>query len=77
VLSYNLSTDLYRLDIYHRDQTNTKPISTTLKVNADKLTVDFWRNVYTLNYEVLKLPNGQVPKITEPSVSQWVPATSS
>jgi len=24
-------------------------------MNAAKLTVDFWRNVYTLNYDVLRL----------------------
>ncbi|MEA3413412.1 MAG: hypothetical protein U9R74_18030 [Pseudomonadota bacterium] len=75
VLSFNIGTNLYRLDIYHPDQTDTDPISTTFNVNAAKLTVDFWRNVYTLNYELLKLPDGSVPSITEPSVSQWVPST--
>jgi hypothetical protein len=36
-------------------------------------TVDFWRNVHTLNYEVLHLPG---PGITEPTVSLWVPTNS-
>jgi hypothetical protein len=75
VLSFNQGTNLYRLDIYHPDQTDTNPISTTQNVNAAKLTVDFWRNVYTLNYEVLKLPDEKVPSFTEPSVSLWVPST--
>ena len=77
VLSFNQSTNLYRLDIYHQKQTDTDPISTTQGVNAAKLTVDFWRNVYTLNYELLQLPDGTVPSITEPSVSLWVPSTPS
>ena len=75
VLSYNRSTNLYRLDIYHPEQSDSQPISTTQSVNAAKLTVDFWRNVYTLNYELLRLPGGAVPAITEPSVSLWVPST--
>jgi hypothetical protein len=74
VLSYNQSTNLYRMDIYHPEQSDTNPISTTQQVNAAKLTVDFWRNVYTLNYELLQLPGGGVPGITEPSISLWVPS---
>ncbi len=75
VLSYNNS--VYRLDIYHPDQSGTTPISTTMGFNAAKVTVDYWRNVYSLNYEVLRLPNGALPAngVTEPSVSQWIPAT--
>ncbi len=77
VLSYDKSTNplLYRLDIYHPGQTGTAPIATTENMNADKLTVDFWRNVYTLNYEVLQLPGGGFPGATEPSVSLWQPST--
>jgi hypothetical protein len=73
VLSYNENTFLYRMDIYHPTQAGTAPISTTQHINAAKLTVDFWRNVYTLNYEVLHLPG---PGITEPTVSLWVPTNS-
>jgi len=58
------------MDIYHPTQEGTEPISTTQHINAAKLTVDFWRNVYTLNYEVLQLPGSG---ITEPTVSLWVP----
>jgi len=31
--------------------------------------------VPTLNYQVLKLPNGAIPNKTEPSVSHWIPST--
>ena len=80
---YVLSKDannLHRLDIYHSSQAGTAPICTTHDMNAAKLTVDFWRHVYTLNYEVLRLPppSGAIPDFTEPSVSLWVappPAT--
>jgi hypothetical protein len=76
VLSY--SNSVYRLDIYDRDQPGTNPISTTMGFNAAKVTVDYWRNVYSLNYEVLKVPpNGSLPAsgVTEPSISQWLPTT--
>lgn len=74
VLSYNQNTFIYRLDLYHPDQTDGNPIATTQDINAARLTVDFWRNVYTLNYEVLQLPGGAAAGLTEPSVSLWTPA---
>jgi hypothetical protein len=73
VLSYNENNFDYRLDIYHPSQTGTKPIATTTQVNAGKIAIDFWRNVYTLNYEVLARPT---PGLAEPSVSLWVPSRS-
>jgi hypothetical protein len=73
VLSRSSSPPVFRLDIYHHSQSDTQPICTTKGMNAARLTVDFWRNVYTLNYEVLKLPSGQIPARTEPSLSFWVP----
>jgi hypothetical protein len=76
VLSYNQASNAYRLDIYHPSQGDTAPISTTHTFNAARLAVDFWRNVYTLNYELLQLPNGTIPSIAEPSVSMWVPRNS-
>ena len=66
-------SSVYRLDIYATDQRGTNPISTTMGFNVSKITVDYWRNVYSLNYEVLKLPNGSLPAVTEPSISQWLP----
>lgn len=73
VLSFNQNTFVYRLDLYHPEQSGTQPIATTMNINAARLTVDFWRNVYTLNYEVLRLPNGNAAALTEPSVSLWTP----
>lgn len=73
VLSYNQNSFVYRLDIYHPEQTDINPISTTQNINAARLTVDFWRSVYTLNYEVLQLPGGAAADLTEPSVSLWTP----
>ena len=71
VLSRNPESPDFRLDIYHPAQSDTQPTCTTTGINAARLTVDLWRNVYTLNYEVLKLPSGEIPPITEPSVSFW------
>jgi hypothetical protein len=73
VLSFNQNTFVYRLDIYHPDQADSSPIATTMNINAARLTVDFWRSAYTLNYEVLRLPNGNAAALTEPSVSLWTP----
>ena len=73
VLSYNENTFDYRMDIYHPKQVGTQPIATTQKINAARLTVDLWRSVYTLNYEVLQLPSGAPAGLTEPSVSLWTP----
>ena len=70
ILSYTASLE-YRLDIYDKGGAF---ISRTTGVNAAKMTVDLWRNVYSLNYEVLKMPDGTQPTITEPSVSEWIPS---
>jgi hypothetical protein len=73
---YVLSKDAnntHRLDIYHASQTSTSPICTTHGVNGAKLAVDFWRHLYTLNYEVLVVPERGIPAFTEPSVSLWLP----
>jgi hypothetical protein len=71
VLSYaNEGTvvDDYRLDIY---QPNGDWLARTTGMVAGRIAVDFWRNVFTLNYEQLVGPN----KRTEPSVSGWIPGT--
>ena len=74
VLSYVTQQGLYeyRLDIY---TPQGDWLCRTTDVNAARLTVDFWRNAYTLNYETLKYPDGSLPTVTEPSVSQWIPST--
>lgn len=75
VLAYNENSLVYRMDIYHPDLSDSTPISTTQGINAARLTVDLWRNVYTMNYEVLKLPNGSPAGLTEPSISLWTPCS--
>lgn len=74
VLSYSGSATAgglrYWLDIYHASQSGQAPVSTTQDVNAARLCVDFWRGVYTLNYEVLSSKQGRA----EPSVSLWQPS---
>ena len=76
VLSCNKPASSYRMDIYFPTQTGTNPISTTTSFNAAKIAVDFWRNVYALNYEVIPTVSGTPPPRTEPSVSLWVPKNS-
>ena len=73
VLSYTGSGPfVYHLDLYAPDGAW---VARTTGINADKLAVNYWRDLFTLNYQVLTLPNGTIPNRTEPSVSHWVPST--
>jgi hypothetical protein len=74
VLSYLPRQELYeyRMDIY---TPKGEFLSRTTGFTAAKLCVDFWRNIYALNYEHLALPDGSLPNVTEPSVSEWIPST--
>lgn len=56
----------YMLDIYSPNGTF---LVQTPGVTAAKMVVSLWRDVYTLNYEMLAGPNG-----SEPSVSWWSPS---
>jgi hypothetical protein len=58
----------YRLDVFEPAGTH---LSRTNGVAAARLAMDPWRNLYSLNYEVLAGPGGR----TEPTVSQWIPET--
>jgi hypothetical protein len=57
----------YRLDVYDPNGTF---LAQTAGLAAARLVVDLWRNVFTLNYEIVT-GSGR----TEPSVSQWIPST--
>ena len=57
----------YRLDIYNPDGSFLAQVP---GLAAAQLHVDLWRNLFTLNYEILQ-GSGR----TEPSVSQWIPST--
>ena len=59
----------YMLDIYQPDGTF---LVQTAGVAAGKLVVSRWRDVYTLNFEVIQGSNR-----TEPSVSRWTPSIAS
>jgi hypothetical protein len=73
VLSYTGSGPFtYHLDLYTPDGVW---LARTTGVNADKLAVNYWRDLFTLNYQVLTLPSGAFPDKTEPSVSHWIPST--
>jgi hypothetical protein len=74
VLSQN--NGAYRLDIYQPGQSGTAPLCTTTGINAAKIAVDFWRNLYALNYEVIPVQGGGTPGFTEPSISLWQPNNS-
>lgn len=58
----------YRLDIYNPDGSF---LSRTHGFAAARLVVDYWRNIYTLNHQLI-VSSKQRP---EPSVSIWVPST--
>ena len=71
VLSYTgagSSPDDYQLDIY---QPSGPWLCRTQGVNAANLTIDMWRNMYTLDYASFQGPGGR----TEPSISTWIPST--
>lgn len=57
----------YRLDIYNPDGSFLTQMS---GIAAARLQVDFWRNLFTLNYEIL-----QGSSRTEPTVAEWIPST--
>jgi hypothetical protein len=57
----------YRLDVYNPDGTFLTQVA---GLAAAGLEVDLWRNLFTLNYEIVP-GSGR----TEPSVAEWVPST--
>lgn len=71
VLSYEdegYEPNQFRLDIYTPQGTH---LLRQRGINVAALTVDLWRNLYTLNYQVLLGPGQR----TEPSISEWIPST--
>jgi hypothetical protein len=62
----------FGLDIYDPDGNF---LATTPGFVAAKMTVNYWRDIFTENFQVLKLPNGTIPDKTEPSISHWIPST--
>ena len=65
-------TRSYTLDIYTPEGVW---LSSTPEFNAQKMAVNYWRDVYVQNSQVLTLPDGSLPARTEPSISHWIPST--
>ncbi len=63
---------VFRLDLYTPEG---DWLARTTGVNAARLAVNYWRDLFTLNYQVLMPPGGSLPNVTEPSVSHWIPST--
>jgi hypothetical protein len=66
----------YLLDIYKPDGSFLVSATRTEPMSAAKLTVDLFRNLYTLNYEQFNGPvmnNAQVGRV-EPTVSELIPS---
>lgn len=66
VLSCALTSNAYRLDIY---DPKGAWLCRTENVNAGAFTIDFWRNLYALNYEAMTGAG-----VTSPTVSLWIPS---
>jgi len=56
----------YQLDLY---SPGGEWLSSTPTMNAAKIAVDSWRNIYTLNYETITGKGGGI----EPSITIWIP----
>lgn len=74
VLSFTgqVGSFVFRLDLYTPEG---DWLARTTGVNAARLAVNYWRDLFTLNYQVLMPPGGSPPNVTEPSVSHWIPST--
>jgi hypothetical protein len=66
------ATNQFTLDIYDPQGTW---LTSTVGLDAQTLTVNYWRDVFTQNLQVLRLPDGSLPDRTEPSISHWIPST--
>lgn len=62
----------FYLDIYNPDG-SVLLTEAQSGVNAERLTVDQWRSMFTLGFDVVLGPDGR----TEPGVSEWMPSTPS
>lgn len=72
VLSYSGSgnqASQYLLDVY---SPQGALLSSTEGVNAAKIAVDEWRNIYALDYSLLQGPQGD----TSPAIRVWTPITT-
>jgi len=68
----SIVSGVYTLDIY---QPTGEWLAATTGFDAQRLAVNYWRDVFAQNSQVLKLPDGSLPARTEPSISHWIPST--
>ena len=66
------TSNVYTLDIYD-PQGNF--LASTPNFVGQRLTVNYWRDVFVQNSVALKLPSGAIPARTEPAISRWIPST--
>jgi hypothetical protein len=68
----SIVSSVYTLDIY---QPTGEWLAATTGFNAQKIAVNYWRDIFAQNSQVLTLPGGALPARTEPSISHWLPST--
>jgi hypothetical protein len=68
------ASETFTLDIYTPQGVW---LSSTTSLIAAQIAVDYWRDIFAENFQVLELPDGSLPPRTEPSISHWIPSTSS
>ncbi len=66
------SNEVFTLDIY---EPTGEWLAATTGFEAARIAVNYWRDIYAQNSQVLLLPGGALPARTEPSISHWIPST--
>ena len=64
--------DVFTLDIY---EPTGEWLAATTGFAAQRIAVNYWRDIHAQNSQVLRLPDGSFPPRTEPSISHWIPST--
>jgi hypothetical protein len=64
--------DDYYIDVYNADGT---PLVTCPGMNMAKLSVDFWRTIYGVNFTAINHPDQDLGGVKEPSISRFDPNT--
>jgi hypothetical protein len=68
----SIVSGVYTLDIY---TPTGEWLAATSGFAAQKLAVNYWRDIFAQNAHILTLPNGALPARTEPAISHWIPST--
>ena len=64
--------DVFTLDIY---QPTGEWLAATTGFEAQRIAVNYRRDIFAQNSQVLTLPDSTLPPRTEPSISHWIPST--